>query len=153
MGATKQPTYPKVAVFNLGRAHVWWKRERRSGVRRYLAPDLNGRIGEQGGKNWRQMQHAGEGEATHLWRHRRRCGNSTKRQISTRITCESLSTSTIATPLDPQEFPSPPLLSHTVFLSRSPKTYNNTTGSLSLSVTLHSFILSVQQRVCSSERS
>ena len=46
VGATKQPTYPKVAVFNLGRAHVWWKRERRSGVRRYLAPDLNGRIGE-----------------------------------------------------------------------------------------------------------
>ena len=57
--ATKQPTYPKVAVFNLGRAHVWWKRERRSGVRRYLAPDLNGRI-DLGRENWRQMRHAGE---------------------------------------------------------------------------------------------
>ena len=33
-------------------------------VRRYLAPDLNGRIGGRGRKNWRQMHHADEGAAT-----------------------------------------------------------------------------------------
>ena len=62
VGATKQPTYPKVAVFNLGRAHVWW-RERREKERstslsgaRFKWTDCR----DWGGKNWRQMRHAGE---------------------------------------------------------------------------------------------
>ena len=97
-------------------------------VRRYLAPDLNGRIGGRGRKNWRQMHHADEGRRRHT------CGNGGERegvrklgeqgQASTRINYESLSTSTISTLLDPQEFPtsaSPPFSSRILLFFCSPK--------------------------------
>ena len=109
-------------------------------VRRYLAPDLNGRIGGRGRKNWRQMHHADEGAATPVATEGiRKLGE--QGQASTRINYESLSTSTISTLLDPQEFPtslSPLAYCYSFAL---PKTYNNTTGSLSLYTTslLHSF--------------
>ena len=118
--ATKQPTYPKVAVFNLGRAHVWW-RERREKERstslsgaRFKWTDWfgEGKTGDRCGTRARQ--------ATHLWRPRR-CGNSTNRKASTRIACESLSTSTISTLLDPQEFPPPLLSSRALLFFCSPK--------------------------------
>ena len=78
-------------------------------VRRYLAPDLNGRIGGRGRKNWRQMHHADEGAATPVATEGRGREGIRKLgeqgQASTRINYESLSTSTISTLLDPQEFP------------------------------------------------
>ena len=79
-------------------------------VRRYLAPDLNGRIGGRGRKNWRQMHHAAdEGAATPVATEGRGREGIRKLgeqgQASTRINYESLSTSTISTLLDPQEFP------------------------------------------------
>ena len=112
-------------------------------VRRYLAPDLNGRIGGRGRKNWRQMHHADEGAATPVATEEggRGYGNSANRGK------QALESTTRASP-PPQ---SPRYLTHRNFLPLSPlaycysfalpKTYNNTTGSLSLFTTslLHSF--------------
>ena len=112
-------------------------------VRRYLAPDLNGRIGGRGRKNRRQMHHPDEGAATPVATEGRGREGIRKLgeqgQASTRINHESLSTSTISTLLDPQEFPtSLPLLSHTVILLLSQK-LTITRQDLSPSSLLHSF--------------
>ena len=75
-GATKQPTYPKVAVFNLGRAHVWWWKEQRStslSGARFKWTDWIGeeKTGNRCGTRARRR---------HTWQlQRRRCGNSTNR--------------------------------------------------------------------------
>ena len=112
-------------------------------VRRYLAPDLNGRIGGRGRKNWRQMHHADEGAATPVATEEggRGYGNSANRGK------QALESTTRASP-PPQ---SPRYLTHRNFLPLSsplaycysfalPKTYNNTKGSLSAhSSLLHSF--------------
>ena len=106
-------------------------------VRRYLASDLNGRIGgRRGRKNWRQMHHADEGAATPVATEGggRGYGNSANRGK------QALESATRASPppqspLDPQEFPtSPSPLSPLAYCYSFalPKTYNNTTGSLSL---------------------
>ena len=94
-------------------------------VRRYLAPDLNGRIGGRGRKNWRQMHHADEGAATPVATEGRGREGIRKLgeqgQASTRINHESLSTSTISTLLDPQEFPTSLLSSRILLFFCSPK--------------------------------
>ena len=65
-------------------------------VRRYLAPDLNGRIGGRGRKNRRQMHHPDEGAATPVATEGRGREGIRKLgeqgQASTRINYESLST-------------------------------------------------------------
>lgn len=101
--------------------------------------------------DWRTGKEKPETDASRGRRCRHTCGNGGERegirklceqgQASTRINHESLSTSTISTLLDPQEFPtslSPLAYCYSFAL---PKTYNNTTESLSLYTTslLHSF--------------
>ena len=121
-----------------------------SAIRRYLAPDLNGRIGGRGRKNRRQMHHADEGAATPVATEGRGrgYGNSANRGK------QALESTTRASPppqspryLTHRNFLPLSLLSHTVILLLSQK-LTITRQNLSPSTLLHSFILSARRRVC-----
>ena len=123
-------------------------------VRRYLAPDLNGRIGGRGRKNWRQMHHADEGRRRHT------CGNGGGRGYgnSANRGKQALESTTRASPppqspryLTHRNFLPLSLLSHTVILLLSQK-LTITRQDLSPSSLLHSFILSARRRVCPADQ-